>query len=188
MKLLPSSFEEVLLIEPTVQSDYRGFFMESYQEKRYQEAGIPMHFVQENHSLSESKGTLRGMHYQLNPYAQSKLVRVLSGEIYDVVLDMRKNSPTYGKWEGFLLSEGNKRQLLVPKGFAHGFCTLTPHVNLLYKTDAYYHAAADRGVRWNDPEVGIKWPVESPILSVKDQQSPLLREAENNFEWGGTQV
>lgn len=185
MKVIKSKLEGVLLLEPKVFGDHRGFFMESYNEEVFQAAGIKQNFIQDNHSLSREAGVLRGMHYQLNPKAQTKLVRVGTGAIYDVVVDMRKNSPTYGEWEGFILSEHNKRQLLVPKGFAHGFCTLTEDANVFYKVDELYSAEHDRGIQWNDPALNINWPVTSPILSDKDTKHPAFEQSENNFEWSG---
>ncbi|GFR39178.1 dTDP-4-dehydrorhamnose 3,5-epimerase [Insulibacter thermoxylanivorax] len=181
MKVQSTSLDGVYLLEPTVYEDDRGFFMESYNDKVLAEYGITCQFVQDNHSLSRKTGTLRGMHYQLEPYAQTKLVRVIRGSIFDVVIDLRPNSKTYGRWEGFELSAGNKRQLLVPRGFAHGFCTLEPNTEVLYKVDQYYSHPHDRGIRWDDPEIGIIWPVVSPILSEKDRQHPFLRDAEINF-------
>jgi len=181
MNIIPTKMDGVVLIEPKVFEDNRGFFMESYNERLFAEHGITVRFVQDNHSMSAEAGTLRGLHYQLNPMAQTKLVRVLQGAIYDVVLDLRRDSPTFGRWEGFILSAENRRQLLVPKGFAHGFCTLTPHTHVLYKVDEYYSPEHDRGILWNDPELAINWPCSAPILSAKDQRHPLFRDAEYNF-------
>lgn len=155
--------------------------MESYNQKQFEQLGIHINFVQDNHSYSAEAGTLRGLHYQLEPMAQSKLIRVLSGAIYDVFVDIRKDSPTYGQWKGVILSADNKRQLLIPKGFAHGFCTLVPDTHILYKVDQYYSPNHDRGILWNDPALGIDWPVSDPILSDKDRQHPVLADAENNF-------
>ncbi len=131
--------------------------------------------------LSVEIGVLRGLHYQLNPKAQTKLVRVVSGAIYDVAVDIRKKSSTFGQWVGVNLSEANKRQLLVPQGFAHGFCTTEPQTQVLYKVDEYYSPLHDRGILWNDPAIGIDWPTANPILSDKDQKHPLLKDAEVNF-------
>ena len=181
MKVIHTRLNGVLIVEPVVHGDERGFFMESYNERLFAEHGITVRFVQDNHSMSAEAGTLRGLHYQLNPMAQTKLVRVLSGAIYDVVLDLRKDSSTYGEWEGFTLSAENKRQLLVPKGFAHGFCTLMPHTQVLYKVDEYYSPEHDRGILWSDPELAIDWPCTNPILSAKDQKHPLFRDAEFDF-------
>lgn len=176
------SLEGVYLIDPVVHGDNRGFFMESYNEQAFKLNGIHHHFIQDNHSLSAETGVLRGLHYQLNPKAQTKLVRVLSGAIYDVIVDIRKNSPTFGQWVGVILSEDNKRQLLVPKGFAHGFCTLVPNTQVLYKVDEYYSPENDRGILWSDPSLDIDWPTTNPILSDKDRRHPLLKDAEINFE------
>ncbi|HZG59611.1 MAG TPA: dTDP-4-dehydrorhamnose 3,5-epimerase [Anoxybacillus sp.] len=183
MKIIETRFKDAFLIEPKVFGDHRGFFMESYNDKVFKELGFNYEFVQDNHSLSVEVGTLRGLHYQLEPYAQTKLVRVIRGAIYDVIVDIRKGSPTYGEWQGFILSEGNKRQLLVPKGFAHGFCTIVPNTEVLYKVDNYYSPEHDRGICWNDPDLNIDWPTNSPILSEKDSKHPRLAEAENNFTY-----
>jgi len=173
----------VKLIEPAVFEDVRGYFMESYQAIRYAEIGLPRIFIQDNHSLSKETGVIRGLHYQLNPQAQSKLVRVTAGAIYDVVVDIRQGSPTYGQWEGFELSADNKRQLFVPTGFAHGFCTLVPNTEVQYKVDRLYSKEHDRGILWNDPAIGIKWPTTQPILSEKDAVHPVLARAEHNFKY-----
>lgn len=169
------------LIEPVVHGDHRGFFVESYNEERYIQMGITTKFVQDNHSLSVEAGVLRGLHYQLNPKAQTKLVRCTAGAIYDVVVDIRKGSPTSGQWQGFILSATNHRQLLVPKGFAHGFCTLVPNSEVQYKVDEFYSAEHDRGIAWDDPALGIDWPVRKPVLSDKDGKHPILADADINF-------
>jgi dTDP-4-dehydrorhamnose 3,5-epimerase len=182
MKLITTKINGVMLIEPDVFGDNRGFFMESYSLRMYQELGIDMVFVQDNHSLSTEAGVIRGLHYQLNPKAQTKLVRVTAGAIYDVVVDIRRNSPTFGKWLGFILSAENKRELLVPKGFAHGFCTLVADTEVQYKVDEYYSPEHDRGILWNDPALDIDWPATKAILSEKDQKHPLLTDAEINFD------
>ncbi|MHA7579449.1 dTDP-4-dehydrorhamnose 3,5-epimerase [Paenibacillus vandeheii] len=182
MKRTPLKLNDAFLLDPVVLGDTRGFFMESYNEQIMQTLGIRYNFVQDNQSLSVETGVLRGLHYQLNPKAQTKLIRVLSGAIYDVILDIRRNSPTFGQWIGVILTEHNKRQLLVPKGFAHGFCTLVPNTQVLYKVDEYYSPENDRGILWSDPALGIDWPTSSPTLSDKDQRHPLLQDAEINFE------
>ncbi|WP_240371429.1 dTDP-4-dehydrorhamnose 3,5-epimerase [Anoxybacteroides rupiense] len=183
MKIIETTFDSAFILEPTVYGDVRGFFMESYNEKTFRELGFDLRFVQDNHSLSVKAGTIRGLHYQLSPRAQTKLVRVTRGAIYDVIVDIRRGSPTFGKWQGFILSADNKRQLLVPKGFAHGFCTLVDHTEVQYKVDAYYSPEHDRGILWNDPSLGIDWPMPTPVLSEKDANHPLLVDAEINFTW-----
>ncbi|MFJ8102263.1 dTDP-4-dehydrorhamnose 3,5-epimerase [Lysinibacillus sp. NPDC096212] len=181
MKEINTIFKDAFILEPKAFEDHRGFFMESYNAKVFEELELKFEFIQDNHSLSVESGTLRGMHYQLEPYAQTKLVRVVRGAIYDVIVDIRKGSPTYGQWQGFILSEDNKRQLLVPKGFAHGFCTLVNNTEVIYKVDNYYSAEHDRGIAWNDPDLNIDWPTSNPILSEKDTNHPNLKDADNNF-------
>jgi dTDP-4-dehydrorhamnose 3,5-epimerase len=178
LKILPTAIPEVLLIEPKVFPDDRGFFLESYQKKRFQEAGIDVEFVQDNHSKS-CHGTLRGLHYQIRQ-TQAKLVRVIAGEVFDVAVDLRKSSPTFGRWVGDYLSAENKRMLWVPSGFAHGFYVTSPEAEFLYKTSDYYAPQWERCLRWNDPAVDIAWPFkgEQPILSAKDALGKLLHEAE----------
>ncbi len=168
---------EVVLIEPRVFPDERGFFMETYKYSEFAAFGIREEFVQDNHSRSV-KGVLRGLHYQRAPKAQGKLVRVVVGEIFDVGVDIRKGSPTYGKWVGERLSAENKRMLYIPPGFAHGFCVLSEVAEVLYKTTEEYAPEYDAGIRWNDPEIGIRWPIEHPILSQKDAALPRLREVQ----------
>lgn len=182
MNIIRLSLNDALVIEPKVHGDHRGFFMESYNDSIFKQHGICYNFIQDNHSLSAEAGVLRGLHYQLNPKAQTKLIRVLTGAIYDVIVDIRKSSPTFGQWVGVILSEHNHRQLLVPKGFAHGFCTLVPNTQVLYKVDEYYSPENDRGILWNDPALGIDWPTSNPTLSDKDQRHPLLKDAEKNFD------
>lgn len=182
MKVTPLHLQGACLIEPVVHGDNRGFFMESYNEAVLEKQGVKFNFIQDNQSLSAEPGVIRGLHYQLNPKAQTKVVRVLTGAIYDVIVDVRKSSPTFGQWVGVILSEHNHRQLLVPKGFAHGFCTLVPNTQVLYKVDEYYSPENDRGILWNDPALGIDWPTSRPILSDKDQRHPLLKDAELNFD------
>lgn len=183
MNIKWTKLEGVVILEPVVFEDHRGYFMESYNEKKLAEWGLNYNFVQDNHSLSVETGTIRGLHYQLNPMAQTKLVRVLTGAIYDVVVDIRHGSPTYGQWEGFMLSADNKRQLLVPRGFAHGFCTMESNTQVLYKVDQYYSSEHDRGILWNDADLGIDWPVSAPIISDKDSEHPRFVDADNNFTY-----
>ncbi|MBP1991133.1 dTDP-4-dehydrorhamnose 3,5-epimerase [Paenibacillus eucommiae] len=181
MEIIQIDLDGVLVITPKINEDQRGFFMESYNKDKYQNFGIDYDFIQDNHSLSITQGVLRGLHYQLHPKSQAKLVRVTAGSIYDVVVDIRQDSSTFGEWFGITLSSVNKKQLLVPNGFAHGFCTLEPNTEVLYKVDEYYSPEHDRGILWNDPDIGIQWPVTSPLLSDKDQKHPLLKDAEINF-------
>ncbi|QHW35057.1 dTDP-4-dehydrorhamnose 3,5-epimerase [Paenibacillus rhizovicinus] len=185
MKVIDTKFIGAKLIEPAVFGDHRGFFMESYNAQRFAEQGLNHAFVQDNHAFSVEVGVLRGLHYQLSPKAQTKLVRVTAGAVYDVIVDLRRGSPTYGQWEGFILSAENKRQLLVPKGFAHGYCTLEPNTEFLYKVDDYYAPEHDRGIAWNDPGLSIDWPISTPILSGKDEKHPPLAQAEHNYTFEG---
>jgi len=188
MKLIPARLDGVYLLEPVQHRDERGFFMESFRADTLKRLGLPSLFIQDNHSLSVPRGTLRGMHYQTPPKAQTKLIRVLAGAIHDVVVDMRENSRTFGQWEAFLLSEENSLQLLVPKGFAHGFCTLQENAQVLYKVDALYSLEHDRGIAFDDPDLAIPWPVEDPVLSDKDGKHPRLAEVElyTKEQWEGT--
>ena len=175
MNIKETLLQNVYILEPAVFHDKRGFFMESYNKRIFEELGIHVDFIQDNHSFSKNAGIIRGLHYQLNPKEQAKLVRVSTGAIFDVIVDIRKNSVTFGKWVSVILSEENKRQVLVPKGFAHGFCTLVPNTNVIYKVDEYYDPEFDQGILWNDPDIGIDWPVSSPLLSDKDSKLPLLK-------------
>ncbi|GAF21887.1 MULTISPECIES: dTDP-4-dehydrorhamnose 3,5-epimerase [Shouchella] len=181
MEVHETKLEGVYLLEPNVYADDRGYFVETYNENVFKKAGIKEVFLQDNQSLSKQAGTLRGLHYQLNPDSQLKVVRCVTGAIFDVAVDIRKKSPTYKQWVGVVLSEHNQRQLLVPKGFAHGFCTLVDHTTVAYKVDQLYSPLHDRGIRWNDPELAIEWPCSQPILSKKDRAHPLLHKAETNF-------
>jgi dTDP-4-dehydrorhamnose 3,5-epimerase len=176
MKILPTSLPEVLVIEPRVWGDERGFFFESYHERKYLEAGISAHFVQDNHSRSV-RGTLRGLHFQKQK-PQGKLCRVVRGEVFDVAVDIRPDSPRFGQWAGALLSEENQRQIWVPRGFAHGFLVISESADFLYKCDERYDPSDEGGVAWDDPEIGIEWPsVQGDlILSDKDRVLPHLRE------------
>lgn len=175
MKLTETELPGVLLLEPKRFGDDRGFFMEMFHEKRYAEAGIPGPFVQDNFSRS-AKGILRGLHFQ-QPHAQGKLVQVLSGAVYDVAVDIRRGSPTFGKWVGVELSADNRRQLWVPAGFAHGFCVLSESADFHYKCTDFYSPTSEHGIAWNDPDLGIAWPVTSPLLSPKDLAAPRLKDA-----------
>lgn len=188
MKISDTTLQDAKLIELDVFRDNRGFFTECYSEVKLKEHGIFATFVQDNHSLSKEAGVIRGMHFQRGASAQTKLIRVVSGAVWDVIVDIRKGSPTYGKWEGFILSQDNQRQLYVPKGFAHGFVTLTSNVNFLYKCDNYYDAAADGGIAFDDPKLSIDWPIDvsKAILSEKDAKHPKFEvfELTNDFEYG----
>ena len=179
MKVTPTKIRDVLVVEPTVHRDARGFFLESWHEQRLAEEGLVARFVQDNHSRSV-RGTLRGLHYQIgNP--QGKLVRVVYGEVYDVAVDLRQSSPTFGQWVHAGLTSENHKQLWIPPGFAHGFYVLSERADLLYKCTSYYAPAQDRTVRWNDPDIAIDWPLidaRPPLLSDKDNTAPLLRDAE----------
>lgn len=178
MRVQPTALAEVLLIEPLVRADERGFFLETWHEVRYRDAGVGPGFVQDNHSRS-LQGVLRGLHYQITQ-PQGKLVRVSAGEVYDVAVDLRRSSPTFGRWAGAVLSEDNQRELWVPPGFAHGFYTLSASADLLYKCTEYYAPQHDRTLRWDDPELGIVWPLidgRPPILSDKDSAGAPLEAA-----------
>ena len=178
MEFVPTALPDVVLIKPKVFGDPRGFFMETYREDRFSEAGISQHFVQENHSAS-GRGVLRGLHYQLRQ-TQGKLVRAIVGEIYDVAVDIRRSSPTFGQWVGIILSAENKHQLWVPGGFAHGFYVLSERAEVVYKVTDYYAPEWERSILWNDPKIGIEWPLNGidPILSQKDAVGKLLADAE----------
>ena len=179
MKAPPTAIPDVLLLEPRVFGDARGYFFEAYNQARFSEAtGLDLHFMQDNQSRS-ARGVLRGLHYQVGANAQGKLVRVLSGEIFDVAVDIRRGSPTFGQWVGELLSADNKRQLWVPVGFAHGFVVTSETAEVLYKVTAPYDPAAERAIRWDDPTLNIAWPLQGPpTLADKDAAAPGLREAE----------
>ena len=178
MNIIPTKISDVLIIEPRVFEDQRGFFYESHNEKAFQEkTGVDVRFVQDNHSRS-TQNVLRGLHYQIQQ-PQGKLVRVVAGAIFDVVVDLRKSSPTFGQWVGSLLSAENKQQLWVPEGFAHGFCVLSEIAEVLYKTTDYYAPQHERCVVWNDPDIAIAWPItDAPIVSAKDQAGLPFKEAE----------
>ena len=165
----------MILIKPKVFGDDRGFFMETYKKEDFEKAGIKGEFVQDNHSRSRY-GVLRGLHFQKEPYAQAKIVRCVRGVIFDVAVDLRRDSPTFGKWVGVILSEFNKHQLYIPRGFAHGFCVLSEVAEVVYKVDNKYAPDYEGGVIWNDEDIGIEWPIDEPILSEKDKKWPTLKE------------
>ena len=181
MKVVSTDIEDLFIIEPQVFGDNRGWFMESWSQKKMEEAGLFYKFVQDNHSFSALKGTLRGLHFQKGSSSQAKLVRCVRGAVLDVAVDLRKNSKTYKKWVGCVLSEENKKQFLIPRGFAHGFLTLTDNVEFVYKADNYYDPQADRNIIWNDEEINIGWGIENPILSEKDKKAPKLSESDVDF-------
>ena len=185
MKVFDTKLKDVKIIEPDVFEDERGFFMESYSDEKYKKLGIDFNFVQDNFSLSVEAGVVRGLHFQRSNAAQTKLIRVVTGEVLDVVVDLRKGSPTYGQWESFILSEHNRRQLLVPRGFAHGFATLTPNVNFMYKCDNYYNAEADAGIAFDDNALRIDWQIDlsKAIISEKDKKLPTFKEFEKNNDF-----
>lgn len=174
MKVIESTLPGVLIIEPKVFPDARGFFVETYNKDRYVASSIDVDFVQDNLSFS-SKGVLRGLHYQ-NPHSQGKLVYVLQGEVWDVAVDIRQGSAHFGEWTAVTLSSENKKQFYVPPGFAHGFCVLSETALITYKCTDFYHPECDGGIRWDDPEIGIDWPVKEPLLSEKDRKQPLLKD------------
>ncbi len=171
---------EVILVEALKHSDDRGFNRETYKQSEFAANGIPIPFVQDNHSHS-TRGVLRGLHFQKLPKAQGKLVTVSSGEIFDVAVDLRAGSPTFGQWLGQVLSAENSRMLYVPPGFAHGFCVTSDEADVMYKVTSEFASELDRGIIWNDPTLGIRWPISQPLLSPKDARLPMLKDADNNF-------
>lgn len=181
MKVTKTELKGVLILEPVVHGDYRGFFLESWSKKDMEEACLFYDFVQDNHSLSTQRGTLRGIHFQRGDKAQAKLVRCVRGAVLDVAVDLRPGSPTYKKWTSVELSAEDKKQLLIPRGFGHAFLTLTDEVEFLYKADNYYSPEAEVGIRWNDPEIAISWPVKEPVLSQKDSSAPYLRDVDTGY-------
>jgi len=183
MRITPTELAGVVLIAPIRHEDPRGFFVETYNWETWSAAGITTRFVQDNHSLSRPKGTIRGLHFQTKPFAQDKLVRVIRGSVLDVAVDIRQGSPTYGRHVAVKLTADDPTQILVPTGFAHGFCTLEPDTEVVYKVSNVYSKANDRGLRWNDPALGIRWPVgvAEAVVSDKDAAAPLLAELEPAF-------
>ena len=190
-KLIKAPIEGLYIIEPTVFGDNRGFFTESYNKREFEKIGLDMNFVQDNHSRSK-KGVLRGLHFQ-KKHPQGKLVRVIRGKVFDVAVDLRKGSPTFGKWYGIILSDENHLMFYIPEGFAHGFLVLSEEADFFYKCTDFYYPEYDAGIIWNDPDIGIKWPFEEygikePILSEKDSKLPRLRDIEIPFEYSGENV
>lgn len=181
MQVSKTSLPGILILEPKVFGDHRGWFAETYSSRVMEEIGIHTVFMQDNQSFSVQRGTLRGLHFQNNPSAQTKLVRCIRGSILDVAVDIRRGSPAYGKWVSVELSADNFRQLYIPQGFAHGFITLSDDVEVQYKVDAYYAPECDRGIRYDDPSIGVVWGDVVPILSAKDEQAPLLQDCDCNF-------
>ncbi|MCH4166870.1 MAG: dTDP-4-dehydrorhamnose 3,5-epimerase [Megasphaera sp.] len=181
MNVTKTKIDGVVILEPQVFGDHRGFFMESWSKRTMEAAGLYYDFVQDNHSSSTVKGTLRGIHFQKGEWCQAKLVRCTRGAVLDVAVDLRKDSPTYTQWVGVELSEDNKKQLLIPRGFGHGFVTLTDHVEFMYKADNYYAPQADGGIRWNDPEIAVAWGVSHPILSEKDTKNPYFNDVKDTL-------
>lgn len=181
MKFIQTEVKDLIIIEPNVFGDSRGWFSETYNKSVFEENNINIDFVQDNHSYSAQKGVLRGLHFQNNPCAQTKLVRCTKGKIWDVAVDLRKASPTYLKWFGLELSADNHRMLLIPQGFAHGFVTLEDHSEVQYKVDNIYDKPSDRSIKYNDPQIGIQWPISDVILSDKDLNAPLLKDSDVNF-------
>ena len=184
MKKIETALPGVYVIEPQVFGDARGYFMETWSTRNFEELGLHYDFVQDNQSYSAQKGILRGIHFQKDPWSQAKLVRVNRGAVMDVAVDLRKGSPTYKKWVAVELSAENKRMLMIPRGFGHGFKTLTDDVEFIYKVDNLYNKECDRGIRFDDPEIGVDWgEVRRELLSAKDTSSPLLRDSDCNFVW-----
>jgi dTDP-4-dehydrorhamnose 3,5-epimerase len=184
MEIISLNIPDVKIINPKKFGDHRGFFSETYNKNALEDAGINLNFTQDNHSLSGQKGTIRGLHYQIPPFAQDKLVRVVKGSIYDVAVDMRRNSPTFGRHVSAVISTEAWNQILVPIGFAHGFCTLEPDTEVIYKVTNYYSSEHDKGILWNDPDLGIDWPVSDgeAVLSEKDRHQPRLSKCKNLFD------
>ena len=182
MKVIKTLIKDLLVIEPNVFGDNRGWFSETYNEKSFNEHGIMIKFVQDNHSYSAQKGVLRGLHFQNEPYVQTKLVRCTKGKIWDVAVDLRQSSPTYLKWFGLELDAENHKMLLIPHGCAHGFVTLEEDCEVQYKVDNNYDKNSDRSIKYNDPEINVIWPISEVILSDKDINAPLLRDSDVNFK------
>lgn len=181
MELIKLSIPDVKIIVPRYFEDYRGYFSEVYSEKNFRDLGIDVRFVQDNHSYTKHKGTIRGFHFQNNPKSQTKLVRCVKGEILDVVVDVRKDSDYYGKYVSAKLTAENRKQIFIPKGFLHAFITLTDDCEVIYKVDEFYDSELDRSIAWNDPSINFNWMIQEPILSDKDRLAPLLKDSDINF-------
>jgi dTDP-4-dehydrorhamnose 3,5-epimerase len=181
VRRLETQIPDLVMIEPEVHADERGFLVETFREARWRELGIDVEFVQDTHSRS-GHGTLRGLHFQTNP-GQAKLVRCLRGRIWDVAVDLRRSSPTYGRWDGYELDDERHRQLYLPVGFAHGFCVLSEQADFAYKLSSYYDPATEAGIAWDDPEVGVEWPISAPMLSERDSSAPSLAEIADSLPW-----
>jgi dTDP-4-dehydrorhamnose 3,5-epimerase len=186
MLIKESKLKGVFEIDLEPHEDHRGFFVRVYDDAIFKQYRIRRDWVQENQSLSKEKGTIRGLHFQFPPYTETKLVRVVSGEVYDVIVDLRKGSATFGEWDRFRISEDNKKMIYIPRGFAHGMCTLTKNCAMLYKVDNYYTPESEGTIIWDDPDIGIDWPVENPILSEKDSRAQSFKEFVNAY--GGLEV
>ncbi len=184
MNIIHTDLKDVYILEPKIFGDHRGWFLESWSQRTMEENGLFYHFVQDNHSYNAAKGTLRGLHFQKGDAAQTKLVRCIRGALLDVAVDVRVGSPTYKKWVAVELTAENFRQLLVPRGFLHGYLTLTDDVEFLYKVDNLYNKEADRSILWNDPELGVDWGIQNPILSEKDVKAPLYKNSDIDFIYG----
>jgi dTDP-4-dehydrorhamnose 3,5-epimerase len=182
MEVMKTFIDDLVVIKPIVHQDDRGWFIESYNYEKFEKQNLKISFLQDNHSLSLSKGVLRGLHFQNNPKPQTKLVRCTQGKIYDVAVDLRKSSPTYQKWFGIELSNDNHLMLLIPQGFAHGFLTLDDNCEVQYKVDNFYDKSLDRSIHYKDPILGINWPLTDVILSDKDLNAPLLKDSDFNFK------
>jgi dTDP-4-dehydrorhamnose 3,5-epimerase len=185
MQIAETEINDVKLLKPVRYSDQRGFFSEVFKESELQQHGIDVHFVQDNHSLSASKRVVRGLHFQIPPFAQAKLLRVMAGSIFDVAVDIRWGSPSFGRHIAVVLSAAEWNQIFIPEGFAHGFCTLEPNTEVIYKVSSYYSAEHDRGLAWNDPALGITWPLtaDQGILSDKDRKHPVLADLPRYFRF-----
>jgi len=181
MNVIETKLPGVCIIEPQVFGDHRGWFMESWSQKKMADKGLDVDFVQDNQSFTAKKGTLRGIHFQQYPMAQAKLVRVVRGAVMDVAVDLRKDSPTYKQWVSVELSAENKRQLFIPQGFGHAFLTLTDDVEFVYKCDNLYSRELERSIRYDDPEIGIEWGIDAPVLSDKDVAAPFLKDSDCNY-------